>query len=256
MLRILRLERLQGRRNRRTVRPTRHAGHILALHRRAEGRYRFGDEDLSVKSPYLCLVVAGEDDANRLDGPFDLHYVEFLGLDLRSSGTAVRIGDQAFSHLRPLDSRGCADADRIFSDLEALRAEPSLAAQATASARILDLVACWLRPPRTARDPARLLHEAIRDRAGEDVAIEALCADIGGNVDHLRERFVASYGLTPSAWRTQVRLLRARDHLGAGASVAAAAAAAGWSREAFTRLFRRRFGTTPSAFRADRGHGR
>lgn len=100
-------------------------------------------------------------------------------------------------------------------------------------------------PP--ARDPAvqlrRLLDQDLACRHG----IAALSRQCGGNHDHLRERFVRAYGITPHAYRQRQRLAEALRLLSTtDEAVAAIGAQLGFpSASHFSAVFRAWCGCTP-----------
>lgn len=86
----------------------------------------------------------------------------------------------------------------------------------------------------------------------EDVSLGALAAQTGLSAFHLHRVFSATAGETPKQFTLRLRLGRAAVLLLAGKdSVLDVALSCGFqSHEAFSRAFRRRFGTTPRAYRA------
>lgn len=86
----------------------------------------------------------------------------------------------------------------------------------------------------------------------EDLSLETLAAQAGLSTFHLHRVFSAAAGETPKQFTTRLRLGRAAAMLLAGKdSVLDVALSCGFqSHEAFIRAFRRRFGMTPSAYRA------
>lgn len=99
-------------------------------------------------------------------------------------------------------------------------------------------------------------HEALLRRAADDLAadllaevdLSALAADLGWSYAHFRRCFRQRYGLAPDAWRTRERLRQARYLLREnGLSVEAAATAIGFATPfAFSRAYKRQWGTAPS----------
>jgi transcriptional regulator GlxA family with amidase domain len=89
---------------------------------------------------------------------------------------------------------------------------------------------------------------ALESRAGDPVTIARLARECGLSPDHLRELFLARYGVRPVEYRAQLRLARARELLASTTlSVAQVARRAGYADPLyFSRVFRARFGITPS----------
>ena len=107
---------------------------------------------------------------------------------------------------------------------------------------------------RTRADVARLL-ESLRARIESNPAESAtnreLANAIGLSEHHLVRLFRATYGQSPARYRSEIRLQTARRRIQAGDPIGEAALAAGYSSvPSFTRLFVRRFGRSPSTFRA------
>jgi AraC family transcriptional regulator len=102
------------------------------------------------------------------------------------------------------------------------------------------------------RDILQLL-QTLRDRLDGDVSLEAMAATAGWSPFHFHRAFRKVVGETPKQYTQRLRLDRAAARLAAGSDpVLSIAAEAGFgSHEVFTRAFRRQFGTSPSAYRAD-----
>lgn len=103
----------------------------------------------------------------------------------------------------------------------------------------------------TERDILTLVRR-VRDRLDGDVSLEALATSAGWSPFHFHRAFRRVTGETPKQYTLRLRLERAAARLAAGRDpVLAVAAAEGFaSHEVFTRAFRRRFGCTPTAYRA------
>jgi len=75
----------------------------------------------------------------------------------------------------------------------------------------------------------------------------------GADRFQLARAFRAAYGVSPPAYRVQIRLMRARALLADGQRPAEVAAACGFADQShFGRWFRRGYGLTPAAYRAGR----
>lgn len=97
----------------------------------------------------------------------------------------------------------------------------------------------------------------LHDRFAEKITMQDLAADAGVTRFRLTRAFVAAHGLPPHAYLLSVRLNAARHRLASGEAPADVAASCGFTDQAhLTREFRRRFWTTPGAYRrAARGQG-
>jgi AraC family transcriptional regulator len=104
----------------------------------------------------------------------------------------------------------------------------------------------------TERDILQLLRD-IQGRLDGDVSLTAIAARAGWSPFHFHRAFRRVTGETPKQYTQRLRLERAAARLvtGAEAIVAIAADAGFASHEVFTRAFRRQFGRTPAAYRAE-----
>lgn len=132
-------------------------------------------------------------------------------------------------------SRGAAIAALLLHELRGVEAQPLLLPQ-----------------PRDARLQA--VCRRVLDRLGEDIDLEALAFDAGLSSRSLARLFQRETGMGFTAWRQQARLAEALTRLSMGRPVALVASDLGYaSAAAFTAMFRRALGTTPSKyFRAGR----
>jgi AraC-like DNA-binding protein len=82
--------------------------------------------------------------------------------------------------------------------------------------------------------------------------VEALAARANLSARHFSRRFTAVFGCTPARYVEDLRMSEARRMLSQdGASIQRAAATLGFaSADVFRRAFERRFGLSPSAYRA------
>ena len=104
----------------------------------------------------------------------------------------------------------------------------------------------------TSRDILQLLR-SVQDSLDADVSLETLAAKAGWSPFHFHRAFRQVVGETPKQYTLRLRLERAAARLAATSEpVLSIATSAGFaSHEVFTRAFRRQFGRTPSAYRAD-----
>ncbi|SIT40112.1 Transcriptional regulator, AraC family [Paraburkholderia ribeironis] len=103
-------------------------------------------------------------------------------------------------------------------------------------------------PTRLATDDVRvaIMQERLTGDLVEPVTLAEVAQAAGLSPFHAARLFTQTTGLSPHAWRNQVRLQRALAPLRAGVSVTEVAAASGFTDQShFTRHFRRMFGVPP-----------
>ena len=237
-----------------------HPMHIVACHLRATGSYISGREHIPcVKAPYIGLLPAGERDANGLNGPFKLFWCGFQWDGLkREDGQQVSLslGSSRVhrSHFRHLSHAELPVVLKLFRELQILSQRPDLPSQFRAGAKVIELLALWAEPPveKTGEERAVRLYRSLIEQHAEqpDVSLATLAERIGFTSDHLGELFHAEMGMTPVAYRTHMRLLRARDLLTSTAlPVAEIARDAGFpDANYFSRVFHRNYGMSPRNF--------
>lgn len=123
---------------------------------------------------------------------------------------------------------------------------------------LMDQLARAPRLPLSLPLPADGRAKAIAERLRDDVSCPASLGELGrfaGASERTVERlFQRETGLPFSGWRRRLRLLRAAELLGEGATVTETGLAAGYSgTSAFIAAFRKEMGVTPGQFR---GRGR
>jgi len=97
----------------------------------------------------------------------------------------------------------------------------------------------------------RVVTDLINDRYSEALLLEDLSAVVGLTPFQLIGLFNRCLGLTPHLYLTQVRLMKARQHLMNGLPIADVAARTGfYDQSALTRNFKRCYGITPLQFAA------
>lgn len=91
--------------------------------------------------------------------------------------------------------------------------------------------------------------DRLRESPDDPTSAESWSRKLGIDPRTLHRRFVKATGLTFTQWRQQARLLNALERLASGERVLDIALALGYSSPtAFTTMFKRQFGLTPSAF--------
>ncbi len=95
----------------------------------------------------------------------------------------------------------------------------------------------------------------IDEHYNEDLTISAMADICGLSETHFRRCFLAAFGMSPIAYRTKLRIERAKDLLlGSWYSVGEISTMTGFSDISFfSRFFTRHTGTTPSLFRREYG---
>jgi len=196
------------------------------------------------------------------------HLFDFLGPD-----HAVRVTEEARlvnDLIAALDQVG--DVDELLTGLEdgARRIRHGAAPQAAMTrvaacdhggsareqlpaAAVVTLLECA--PAR--RDPAvvRRARAYLLEHLGERVKLDEVAAHVRMDKFHLVRLFSAQVGLSPYAFLTQARIVRARELLRTGMSVADVAAAVGFCDQSqLHRHFRRIVGITPGQFVASLAH--
>ncbi len=104
-------------------------------------------------------------------------------------------------------------------------------------------------------DPAERAHRLIAERPGQAYTTESLAQEIGVSERHLRRRFLEVYGKTPRRYLTETRMKRAAELLRTTSLwIEEIAYALGYpSGTTFGKIFKRRYGRTPSEFRRWQG---
>ena len=105
-----------------------------------------------------------------------------------------------------------------------------------------------------ATDPVERARALITEEPGRAHTTESLARQVGLSERHLRRRFFETYAKTPRRYLAEVRLERAAELLrSTSLGIEQIALRVGYpSGIRFTRVFKRSFGSTPSAFRAQR----
>ena len=118
---------------------------------------------------------------------------------------------------------------------------------------LLDQIVALPRAPLTLsrpRDPRlRTIYDALLDKPADRRTLDAWAREFGMSERTLSRHFVANTGVSFKTWRTQIRLIQALARLAHGASVTTTALDLGYaSLSAFSAVFRKYLGTTPSEY--------
>ncbi len=105
-------------------------------------------------------------------------------------------------------------------------------------------------PPDGAEGQIKHVRDRLADETCESPTLAGLAAMTGMSQYQLVRRFKAVYGMPPHAWLLQLRAERARWLICNGAALAQAAATCGFADQShLSRIFMRKFGFTPGAWR-------
>jgi AraC-like DNA-binding protein len=125
--------------------------------------------------------------------------------------------------------------------------------------QISDFVA-WFRPQFDMFAPRIVQHEApdtllqhakqlVQQAAFSSTLIDEIAEELGISTFSLIRRFKKAYGISPHAWRMQIRANEAAKLLFGGTDLAEVAVSCGFSDQPhFTRVFKRVFGVTPGQY--------
>jgi len=197
--------------------------------------YRSGPGSLHLKQP---------GDVHRdiaRDGPITFQVVSFAASAVESVLGRIRVHPLLVAN----DPRGAAfyrlhDAIRVGAD--------RLELEVVVTEAIASLDGVRHAPSalsRSVRHAVELLHA----RLGEHVTLDDLAAHAGLDKFHLCRAFRAEVGMPPHAYLTHLRILRAKELLGAGARPRDVAPQVGfYDQSQLNRHFRRIVGTTPGRF--------
>ena len=99
--------------------------------------------------------------------------------------------------------------------------------------------------------PVRRALELLRERLADTVTLDELAAHADFDKFHLCRAFRAQVGMPPHAYRTHLRIMRAKELLAGGAKPSDVAARVGlYDQSQLNRHFRRIVGTTPARYAA------
>jgi AraC family transcriptional regulator len=228
--------RLAGRSETKTLSP----GQISLMSRRHEVAWSW-DEPIRVLhlylSPVLLEVVSGQ------VFPGDPHDVELRNELEIADPVLHRIGSE-LAEGSALDGPGA-----------------DLYAQALAQQICIHVLRRYVERPRAAatwrgglsRAQSRRIVERLEDGPADAISLAALAAEAGVSEGPFIRLFKNRFGLTPHQYVVKRRLAKSKELLASDRNLAEVAALCGFSDQShFTRLFKREYATTPSAWRRDR----
>jgi AraC-like DNA-binding protein len=237
-------------------------GDLLSVYLRGGPRYRLDGCVYDFEAPIAMALPKGTFDADRQCGDIDGVFVLFSGHGLLRRHNARRgtvraaVGDSRMvvPHFRRVTTQ---TAERLADDIRAIGAirgdgltrrlrRASLLMRALA--RYCEAEAPEGDTPGVHREAVRL-RELIERRAFEDAAMAEVYAELDLSQARAGTLFKAAFGMTPVAYRTQLRLRKARELLvSTQYNVGQVARMVGYRDPLyFSRVFRRKLGVLPSA---------
>jgi AraC-like DNA-binding protein len=238
---------------------------ILSVYLKGGPRYELDGVVFEVSPPVAILIPAGTVDRDLQSGPVDGVFVLFRGGGLvtraRRGCAAVRALPGAAPCVVPfLRQLSAAEALRLRDLVRRIGAVSPMDQQGCLrrAALLLEALAAYCGDRR--EDAARGIHreaQRLRDlidaRAGEPIALAGLYRELGISAARAATLFAEAFGMSPVAYRLQVRLNRARELLiSTRRNVSETAYASGFADPLyFSRVFNRYFGATPSSLIRD-----
>jgi len=225
---------------------------IVILCTAGTGRARFAGAE-HVLAPGSCIVIpAGEPHEYWAsdESPWTIWWMHVRGTDAPELVGAMRREAQPVLRLRSVD-RVVALFDELVTELER-RPSPSRALAASGIAwHVLTRVAADAAEPADGSPLERAIRY-LEVRVDGSIRVSELAAMVGLSPSHLTALFRRATGGGPGAFRTALRMTRARALLDTTAlPVAEVAAAVGYVDPLyFSRQFSRVHGLSPSAYRA------
>ena len=256
---------------RRTARTGRRsASDVLSVYAAGGPRYQLGRRVYTFAPPIGVLIAAGTLDRDLQQGRIDGLCAVFQGDGLvrKAPGSrgevtvslgGERLNSPCLKQLDPADAQGLV---RILRDMSAIR-DVGVVGQMRRASLLLQAVAAYCEAPlrkgegEVHREAMRLRH-LIQARAFEDIALSRLYRELDLSSTYAGTLFKRAYGVTPVAYRAQLRLWRARELLvSTQRNVTQTAQAVGFTDPLyFSRLFRKHFGVPPSRLIYDFGNVR
>lgn len=239
---------------------------ILSLYLEGGPRYQLGTHVHDIRPPIAMLIPEGVTDNDRQEGRVNGIFALFRGRGLlvksgRKPGvsTAITLGDQR--HVVPcLQHLSAAKATELAGRLKELRGLPDsdpvnrLRRTSILLEAICDYCDAALQAEAGAvHREANRLHDLVGDMALENISMDRIYERLSISAAHAETLFAAAYGITPVAYRRQLRMRRARELLvSSRMNVSEVAFAVGFSDPLyFSRVFRKIFGVTPSSLIKD-----
>lgn len=173
----------------------------------------------------------------------NLYVADIPGLVMPHTCTVLAVSPLLRALIVELDEIGRRDEDEAY-----LVRIDGLVLEQLRRLRAQDFHLPWPRSPMLGRVCEALYANPADPRGADDWGVE-----LGASARTLGRRFEAEVGLSLRAWRHRLRLFRAVEWLGAGRSVTEVALELGYgSPSAFTYMFRKEMGRSPTEWRSHR----
>jgi len=243
------------------VRPDGYPAHQLFLSRGGKGIFRVDGRPELHLTPGTALLLPADTPHEYYPDPtgdgWDLGFAAFHG---EMSGMLLKQLDPYVLTVLRL-----SDFDRLWGELEALWHLISLNGESAywdSSKRMYGMLLSLLQDQSTGRparsdiypsEPNAALQTAVKlihDHYNERLLLANVARSAGYSVQHFHRLFVASFGVTPQQYITQLRMRRSvqlfRDS--PGITVEKVAQQVGMETSYFIRMFKRFYGTTPKQY--------
>lgn len=247
------------------------ASDILSVYLEGGPRYRLAGQTYEFQPPVAVLIPKGTLDADRQEGKVKGIFALFHGRGLVSdSGVSsegeVTVTMEGVSRVVPcLKELSPADAAAIAATLRELAvvAGSELTSRLKRVALLLRAVSDYCAS--NSRTPgggihraAARLHQLLNDLAFENIPMQRLYSRIDVSAAHAETLFHKAFGITPVAYRRQLRMQRARELLvSSSMNVSETAYSVGFADPLyFSKIFRGTYGVTPSSLIRDFSNAR
>lgn len=234
---------------------------IVSVYLEGGPRYRLGDVTYEFNPPIALLLPAGCYDGDQQEGTVHGIFTLFNGHRLLMNVPApescvmVSMGKESVTvpYLKELFPADARELERILGAIAEIT-DVGLTGRMHAGSLLLRAIAKYCEADTRAgaqgvHREAMRLRRLIEEWAFENVALSKVYAELNLSAAHAGVLFKDAYGTSPVAYRTQLRLWRARELLiSSRLNVGQVAYEVGYTDPMyFSRVFHKAFGTTPSS---------
>jgi len=216
----------------------------------------------------VCLFPAGSRSTWQINGQFEFFHFYFNDLDIGRCAEQTWDADPdklQLSELYHADDPVLAQAGKLLALSDWQAPDQNMAMDHLSQWLLLQVVSRHSDIQQTPPDVTgtlslryrRLLQERIDAQLSQPLTLAEMASWINLSPYHFARLFRASFGCAPYQYVQEQRLIRARDLLRQkGNNITGIALTCGFNDSSqFSRSFKARFGTTPSAYRAQCGVG-